>query len=936
MRKFFPYFFGSVLLWLVHFGLKAQQRDTLDFGYRKMDVMDFNGAAYTITAEELANLPITNLTNLLSGLVPGLFTIQTSGGTVNESADYWIRGRRTNSEGVLVLVDGQERAFDVLTTREVANITVVKDASLSVLYGSRAANGIILVTTKKGVIGKPTIEISSQLINQQPVGLLDPVDALTYATHFNEAMRYDGRDASARYSNAYLNQYRNREGVDTERYPDVDWLGDYFRKSSWVQRYNISISGGSQRTRYFINGGFLNQDGMFNTDAESSYSTNNATSRYNLRSNVEVDVMPSTLLKLDLYGWYDRQNRPGGDSFSAYHELATTPANAFPPYYLSNGQYVDQEGSAVNGINGRIVAGNNVRTNPWALLNRNGYSVLDRMYGSFRAQLTQDFSFLAEGLTASALLSMDAYTAAITNREKAFAFYQLDDANPTILRRTGNDDRMNNAISDRASDARTSLDLQVAYERDFGNHSLFATAYYNQFEFDNQTSIPSRFQTIGSWIGYNYDHRYYIDLTGSYHGIYKFAPGSRFGFFPAVTAGWAVSNEAFFEPLKTTVNHLKLRGSYGLVGNQRGVSEFQYKSRLWATSGVYQFGNAMNNVGGYIEDIIANPGLTWEKSRQLNVGADLRLLDNRLSYTVDYFHDQRYDMYMVNNNVTSLLGTSVTINENIGEMYARGYEMALAWRSTVGNLAYRIGAIYSQTDNKVLKTGEITEPYYWLQSAGFKQDIRTGYVALGLFDSYDEIAASPRQTFSEVHPGDIKYQDINGDGMIDRNDQVPLGYGRVPRIFYGINGALSYKHIGLSFLFQGAGRATRLLEDKVAYPFIDDGTMYAHQLDYWTPENPNASLPRISAVHNNVNNTQTSSFWMRDVSYLRLKTVELYYELPSAVLKNMFLDNLRVSVNGYNLFVWSPKGNPLDPEDTGTSANMPLTRNLSVGLSVRF
>ncbi|MEC3880128.1 SusC/RagA family TonB-linked outer membrane protein [Parapedobacter sp. 10938] len=936
MRILIPYFVGSLLLWQIPFVSNGQQRDTLDLGYRTMSVHDFNGAAYTITAEELENLPVTNLTNLLSGLVPGLYTIQTSGGTVNESADYWIRGRRTNSEGVLVLVDGQERAFGVLSTREVAHITVVKDASLAALYGTRAANGIILVTTKKGTIGKPSIEITSQLINQQPIGLLEPVNALTYATHYNEAMKADGRDASARYSNAYLNQYRNREGVDAERYPDVNWLGDYFRENSWVQRHNVRVSGGSNRTRYFINGGFLNQNGMFNTDAASSYSTNNATSRYNLRSNLEVDVMPTTVLKLDLYGWYDKQNRPGGDSFSAYEKLVTTPANAFPPYYLSNGQYVDQEGSLVNGIDGRITAGSNLHTNPWALLNRNGYSVLNRMYGSFRAQLTQDFSFITDGLTASATLSMDAFTGAVTNREKAFAFYQRDGANANLLRRTGNDDRMNNGVSSRESDARTSLDFQLSYTRDFGKHALFASGFYNQYEFDNQTSIPSRFQTIGSWVGYHFDHRYYVDLTGSYHGVYKFAPDHRFGFFPTVTAGWAVSNEAFFATLKPAISYLKLRGSYGLVGNQRGVSEFQYQSRLRAIGGVYQFGNAMNNVGGYIEDIIANPGLTWEKSQQLNLGANLHLLDNRLSLVFDYFHDRRHDMYMVNNQVTALLGTTVTINENIGEMYARGYETALSWHASVGNLAYRIGATFSQTDNHIVKTGEIDEPYFWLQNAGFPQDIRTGYTALGLFDSYDEIAASPRQTFSDVHPGDIKYKDINGDGVIDRNDQVPLGYGRVPRIFYGFNGALSYKNIGLTFLFQGAGRATRILENRVAYPFIGDGTIYAHQLDYWTPENRSAALPRISAVHNNVNNTQNSSFWMRDVSYLRLKTVELYYELPSNALKNLFLDNLRITLNGYNLWVWTVEDNPLDPEDTGSSGTMPLTRNMSVGLSVRF
>lgn len=934
-------YFTRCIIWICLLGTistvsQAQRTDTIDLGYRKMSIQDYNGSAYTISADELEDLPVTNLTNLLSGLVPGFFSIQTSGGTVNESADYWLRGLRTYAEGVLVLVDGQEREFGVLSSHEVKSITVIKDAAAAALYGTRAANGIILVTTKKGTKGKPSIKLTSQFINQQPIGLLNAVDALTYASHYNQAMRNDGKEVSSLYSKYYLQQYRNREGADVEQYPDVDWMGDYFKKDSWVQHHNLSITGGSDRTRYFLNGGLLAQNGMFNTDAESSYSTNNATNRYNLRSNLEVDVAPGTMLDLNLYGWYDKQNRPGGDSYAAYAALAATPANAFPPYYIDNGQYVDQEGSEIKGVNNKIAAGSNLTDNPWNLLNRNGYSILNRMYGSFRAKLSQDFSFLTSGLNASVMLSMDGYTAAVTDRNEGFAYYQLSDENSTVLRRTGNDQKMNNGVTSRSSQARTSLDLQLNYDKTLGKHSMMATAFYSQYEFNNQTSIPSRFQTLGSWLSYNYDQRYYLDFTGSYHGVYKFAPGKRFGFFPAVAAGWTVSNEKFFSALSNTISYFKLRGSYGVIGNQRGVSEFQYKSRLNAVNGVYNFGNNMKETGGYVEDIIANPGLTWEKSEQLNIGADLRLLDNRLWYVVDYFHDSRYDMYMINQNVTSILGTTAVIEENIGEMYAEGYEMALSWQSKIGRVGYQLGGTYSFAKNKVLKTGEIQEPYYWLQNTGYSRGVRTGYEALGLFNSYDEIASSPQQTFSETAPGDIRYKDFNGDGIIDRNDRVPLGYGNVPQVFYGFNGGLSFKNFGFTFLLQGASRVTQMLSGKTAFPFYSNGTIYDNQLNYWTPENPEAPLPRISAINNNVNNTQPSSFWMKDAGFLRLKTVELYYDLPQKMLKSSFLNNVRIFANGYNMFVWSSSNSPLDPEDQGNSNTMPLTRNMSIGLSARF
>lgn len=924
------------LLGSAPFILKAQENDTLDLGYRKMSARDFNGAAYTISAEELRNIPVTNLTNLLSGLVPGVFTVQTSGGTVNEAANYWIRGTRTNAEGVLVLVDGQERAFDILSSNEVETITVIKDASVSALYGTRAANGIIFVSTKKGNKGRPAITFTTQMINQKPLGLLNSLDALRYAEQYNEAVKYDGLDASKMYAQYYLDQYRNRDGVNTAFYPDINWRENYFKKSNWVQKHNLSISGGTDRTRYFINGGFLKQAGMFVTDKESSYSTNNTTSRYNLRSNLEVDVTRTTVLNLDLYGWYDKQNRPGGDSYGAYNALVTTPPNAFPAYYPDNGGYTDQDGNTVQGINGKITAGNDLVSNPWALLNRNGYTVLNRVYGSFRARLTQELSFLTQGLSASAMLSMDSYTAAVTDRKKPFAYYNLPDIHSTVLRRTNTDSKMNNTITDRASEARASLDVQLSYNKAFNNHNIAATAFYNQYEFDDQTSIPSRFQTIGSWLGYNYDHRYYIDLTGSYHGVYKFAPGKKFGFFPAVTAGWALSNEKFFDALKEAVSYFKIRGSYGLTGNQRGVSEFQYKTRLQEVANVYYFGNAMNARPGFVENILANPGLTWERVQQVNIGADLRLFNNRLSYTFDYFKDHRYDMYMVNNNVTSLLGSVATIQQNIGEMSSEGYEMGASWKAAIGKLGYMLGGTYSYTTNQNIKTGEIQESYYWLQEAGYGRDITRGYVATGLFQSVAEIAASPKQTFSEVQPGDIKYKDINGDGIIDRNDQVPLGYGNVPRVFYGFNAGLSYKGAGLMVLFQGAGRVTRMLGDKVAFPFLSNGTMYEHQLDYWTPENPSAPLPNISTTNANVNNSQTSSFWMRDGSYLRLKTVEVYYELPEHMLKKSVVKNLRVFANGYDMYVWSKDNSPLDPEDNGASNTMPLTRNISVGFSIRF
>lgn len=917
--------------------LIAQRTDSLNMDFKTIASDDFNGAAYTIKIDDLKNIPVTDLSNLLTGLVPGFFSYQTSGGTVNEGASFWIRGQRTFSEGVLVLVDGQERDFGILSPYEVESITVLKDAASAVLYGTRAANGVILVTTKKGVRGKTKVEYTGQMINQTPLGLMEPVGALEYAKHYNAAIKNDGGNEANLYTEQYFDKYRNRNGVNEEIYPDVDWFNKYFKKSSWVQRHNLSIYGGNKNARFFINGGYLKQNGMFNIDEVNDLSKNNTTNRYNIRSNLDVVVTPSTKLNVELYGWMDQQYRPGGDSYALYQALVTTPANVFPEFYKDNASYLDVDGNRIKSIDGKLPAGDGIVSNPWAMLNRNGHDIANGTYGSFRTRLIQDLSFITPGLKASGTLSMDGYTTAVTNRTKGYSYYRLNDiTDPTILRKTGNDPQMANLISSRNGYSRNGLNFQLSYDKVIGKHGIETLAFYDQFENNNQVSVPDRFQTIGTWLNYSYAKKYSIDLTGSYHGVYKFAPGKRFGFFPAVSAGWVVSRENFMRGAEDVLSYWKLRASYGLVGNQRGVTEFTYMGRMNAINNVYVFGNAYNAVHGFVEDIIANPFLTWEKSRQLNIGTDIRLFKNRLHYTVDYFQDHRTDIYMTDNTVSSVFGLQAPVEGNIGEMKTEGVDMAATWSDKIGQLGYRLGGTYSYSLNEVIKTGENVQPYPWMQAAGYSRGVPKGYVAMGLFQSYEEIAAAPRQTFSSVQPGDIRYKDINGDGIIDVNDRVPIGYGSVPNLFYAFHLGLNYKGVGFTVLFQGASEVSTNLSGRVAYPFVSNGNIYKHQLDYWTPENTEASLPRISRLSSNVNNSQTSSFWIQDASYLRLKTVDLYYEFPARLLNNSFIDNLRVFVSGYNLYVWTKQKGPLDPEDGGNSSSMPLTRNLSAGLSIRF
>jgi TonB-dependent SusC/RagA subfamily outer membrane receptor len=407
--------------------LQAQQmenhnEDLLDLNQKKVDPETYNGSSYTIDGEMFRNMPVTHLANVLTGIMPGFFTRQTSGSVIDEAPDYWIRGRRTTAEGILVLVDGQERSFGSLSTYEIDKITILKDAAAVALYGMRAANGAILVTTRRGQTGKPSIEFTAQLASQQPLRVPKPLNAYDYTRLNNEAYLNDNPLGVAPYAdpNLYLNS------TNPERYPDMDWLGKYYDTEQLMQRYNLNVSGGTSRTRYFVNFGALMHEGMYNTDKATTYSTDNEISRYNIRSNFQVDVTPTTLLTADVYGWVENQNRPNNSSINAFTSMLQTPAHVFPAYYTDHGNYKDLLGQPVIGVNGKIIAGDSKYVNPWPQINRAGYGNYNEIYGSFRVKLEQDLAFLLSGLKVSGDISMDSQMSWVVNRTKGFAYYEFE------------------------------------------------------------------------------------------------------------------------------------------------------------------------------------------------------------------------------------------------------------------------------------------------------------------------------------------------------------------------------------------------------------------------------------------------------------------------------------------------------------------------------
>ena len=932
--------------------MHAQQLDnhsdeSLDLNFRSVDPLTFNGSSYTIDGESLRNMPVTHLANLLSGLIPGFYSRQTSGSIINEAPSYWIRGRRTPSEGVLVLVDGQERSFGSLSSYEIDKITVLKDAAAVVLYGMRAANGAILVTTRRGEIGKPKIEFSAQLVTQQPLRMPKPLNAYNYTRLYNEAYLNDNPLASAGpYSDPNLFTNSNTPEI----YPDKNWLGDYYDVNQLMQRYNLNVSGGTKRSRYFVNFGALVHEGMYNTDKAHSYSTNNEINRYNIRSNFEVDITSTTLLTADIYGWAETQNRPNGSSIDAFTAMVQTPANAFPPYFFDHGHYKDLLGQPVIEASDQIIAGSNKYSNPWALINRGGYNTGNEIYGSFRVKLEQDLAFMLPGLKASGDISMDSQVSWVINRKKGYAYYEYKNPfkNDSTLRKTGTDGTMNNGVEGKSSNRRTSLNLQLTYSKQFGEHNVSALAGYNQYESADEVSIPTRMQSVNAWLGYNYDKRYGIDLLASYSGSYKFAKGKRFGFFPSIAAGWTISNEAFFKDATDIFTHLRLRGSIGIVGDQRGIPAHQFMSSLEQKGGVYNFGNNMGGAGGYIMGQIANEDVTWEKALIYNIGIEGRMFNNQLSFMAEYFKDQRSDIYRDNQRIGGMYGLVLkdannkdkNFQQNIGSMYSQGIDVSIQWSSKIGDVRYNIGANYSLSKNMIQDFGEADKEYEWLYAKGYPYGVLRGLTFAGFFQDQAEIddPTTPLHTYSPVYPGDLRYVDINDDGVIDDSDVKPFKYGTVPDQFFGINLGAEYKGLGFTLLFQGAANVARNISSDgyFALPFYSNGNIYEHQLNYWSPATAStAEYPRLSVNNSSsMNNIINSNFWFRDADYIRLKTAQIYYNLPEKLFgQKSLLQGVQFYLSGYNLLTWD-KLKIMDPEWDPTT--FPVTRNISVGCTIKI
>ena len=925
------------------FQLKENLNTKLDevvvVGYGKQKKVTVTGAVSSIPVQEIQRFSTPSLSNAISGKVPGIISRQSSGMPGGDAAQVYIRGFGTwGNRAPLILVDGIERDMNDLNAQEIASFSILKDASATAVFGMRGANGVILITTKTGTIGKPKITFRTE--NAMLTALRRPnyIDGFEYASLINEGLENVGKNINlGGFRQNDLQKYK--DGSDPFLHPNVDWTDVVLRKNTFQSISNLSITGGNNIIRYYTNVGFTNQNGLFKVDNLKDFNTNANFKRYNFRSNVDINVSKNLKMNLSLGGIIFLQNQPGNASVDIFTALRRTTPIDFP--------ILNPDGS---------LGGNPALPgyHPYGIATQSGYMSTFRntLQGTFGTQW--DLSDLVtEGLSVGGRFAYDYYSVNQMVRQKYFEVKKYNGIDPV----TGNQDYdimrqeqpLGYAISNAANRA-LYTEATINYNRSFNGHNITGLLLYNQRDYVNLMAgssilnLPSRRQGLATRISYSYKDRYLLETNMGYNGSENFPKGKKFGLFPSVSAGWVISNESFWN--NNFITNLKIRGSYGQVGNDMiGGARFLFLTTINRNGSSYYFGSNQQYYQGFDEAKIGNPNVSWEVATKSNLGLDLELLSGKVSLQVDAFKENRDGILMQLGTIPIMSGISQSVIPfaNLGKVHNQGLDALLEVKSnTTTGWFYSIRGNFTYAKNKIIEDNTPDQLYAYQDPriVGASVDQPFGLVSTGFFKDQHDIDNSPTQTFmSTIKPGDIKYMDVNGDGVVDAYDQLFMGYPRTPEIMYGLGGTVAYKGFDISLYFTGATRTSIFLEGPSMYPFGSsekgpNNILREYYDNRWTPGNANAKYPSPGDGFS-PNNYRRSTTWLKDASYLRLRNAEIGYNFQPAVLNRLHLNEIRLFVNGINLYTWD-KLKFLDPEsDDGTGA-YPIQRSVNLGLQVTF
>lgn len=901
-----------------------------------------------ITGVEVATLktPASSVTNMLGGRVPGIISVTRSGEPGKDFSEFWVRGISTfgAGQGALVLIDGIEGDLNTLDPEDIESFSILKDASSTAVYGVRGANGVVLVSTKKGKAGKLSLQVKANAGISYSARMPEFVNAADYAALANEAAVTRGRIPV--YSDVDVDLFRNH--MDPDLHPDVNWRDVILKDYTWNQQYFLSASGGGEVARYYISAGFTTKDAIFKQDKDvNRYNTNVNYNKFNFRANVDVNVTPTTTLSLNEETVIVSQNYPGyGNDTKALWEAQTNLTPVTVPLMYTTGE-APGYGSG------------NSQISPYVLLNMTGYQKLYSNNNKITMQLNQDLKMITPGLSILGLVNIDSYSALTQMRQKMPAIYYAygrnRDGTLNLEKMSESKDPSYGNYQD--SSRKFYWEFQLNYNRLFNklhrvgalikaDWSDYEASRYNQL----LTAIPKRYNSYSSRFSYSYDDTYMAEFNVGYTGSEAFEKGKKFGWFPAVSVGWAPTQYRFFRDRDNFINYFKIRASYGIVGNDRLTWDdsvrFPYLTLIGSTgSGIW------NNGSGLTETQVGSSNLRWEKAKKANIGIDMRFLHERFDMTVDFFQDKRSGIYQQRQSVPEEMGLVTLPWANVGEMKSWGMDGTISYTQPLGdNDKYLIvRANYTQSMNEITNYEEDLKKYPYQSAVGYQSGINRGLIALGLFKDQAEIDNSPRQTFGDYLPGDIKYKDINGDGLINSDDEVPLKYSYVPQIQYGFATEFNWKNFNVSVLFEGVSRVTYFKGGNMYRPFAQSAvgnviTDFANPANRWisreisgnsATENPNAKYPRLY-YGGSANNDRNSTFWLSDGGYLRLKNIQVSYTARGAFLKKLGLQKAVFSLIGDNLAVWS-KEKMLDPAQAGDNGNAyPIQRVYTLQLNLSF
>lgn len=886
-------------------------------------------AVSSIGGRRLEYLPGINRTNLLNGRVTGFLSIQSDGELGIEANSMYIRGLRSLASGsrqAAVLVDGYVRKdANRISPADIESVTILKDAAATALYGLRGANGIVLITTKHGRIQPLTVQVDAGLGFQSPARLPEYLGAYDYARLYNEAAVNDG--GSPKYDRYALDSYLS--GDDPYNYPDVDWMDEFLKKSSAVQRYNVSVRGGTERARYYASVGYVGSSGLYRIDKQANtYRTDAGYEHYSLRGNVDIQVTGKLLLSLDIASLMAEWNYPGACSNSTSRILSAltqTPPNAHPVF---------NEDGSLSGTSQYL-------NNPYGLLNNNGYSVFRTRSNYATLKLDHGLDFVTPGLSVFGSFSFDSYFEQTVNRNVGFVVYEGDKNHQQGTKDPATQNNNNSFSANyRALDVQAGLD----YARSFRDHGFSARLFVN---YNNESGdgkiMPHIYQGLFGYAHYDFKRRYLADLTVAYQGSEQIG-GNGYQLFPAVSVGWIVSEENFLKRIGP-VGFLKLRASYGVSGNDGNIGYFQKSSFFSSLGSTYLQGQSLASMQGFRESQVGVGGILAERSYKANIGMDVRLFQNKWSVSFDGFYENNDKLIVGQASIPAIIGVRGSVKNNVGRMTNGGFEVSTDYAAHVGRLQYSVYGNFSFSRNRVEEMQETDATYRFNKKTGYPLNSSFGLKFDRLFFDDDEIASHAVQTYGVYRPGDIRYRDLSKDGRIDEDDRTYLGYGDVPECVYGFGFDLRYRGFDLGVAFQGVGHVQKKLGGTVYWEFRPDGkgNVMEHHLDRWAYDPANgvdtrltARYPRLSLTGNDGNNRgPASDYWLRNGSYLRLKSVELGYSLPARVVKAVRLKGLRVYATGTNLLTFDKIGT-LDPETTTTGIVYPLQRTVCMGLHLSF